>query len=719
MKKLTSLVFVALIVVLSSGAAGAPGVDTHLVKKGDCCFSVIGKKYGVDWKEMAKLNNRKSPYSIFVGEKLKIPQLKRVAKSRVAGFSRWVFPGKNKYKGGCAIAKKPQSIRETLENQLGEKSQYKGKYGALIPIFERRVSKGDYTMKKIEIGEFFNSMDFTRDNKTVTVTNLIVAWNLEYVKNKNISWDAERYIEEFNGYRVMFTIPYACCNPSITITSLPPQPIPQAPRPPEKGRIVVKKEAIDFKNNPITPVPQFTFALDVGVAESRNDSAGETIFEVDAGFHVVEELEVEGWKQLSTTPPNGRVQVKPGQTVTVLFKNRQVLPPQEVPVPPVTPTPPTEEPPQELVPPPIEPEPKSQVDRWELESEFNGVLGQWKRTRGRLGDLGLRGNFYSADETVWYHQCEKCPWRWGIGFIAGYDDWKADFGRGRGYRVGPHVGGKLFETTGENSYRLGEFKIRPFTFEVQKFRAKFSKDKSVQRSIVPELRLGYEVGEIRNYRSFKPERFGIFFNLRVPIHRDKNSNFITREDGLSTVMGGIWGQWKLVNSPNLALRVTAAPFYQQWDKQTGIFTGATLRYEGPIDLMVGPFVNFFPFRPGSGQLIGWAGQIELRNAVQFTYRKYRERQLTQVDAPPAESIKAFEDDALGDPDEEKEISESSEKVRKEIRTLERDVEQKVEHLVLVRSSWPEDSTNSKAQIAASETDENPEIANQDFHPDLD
>ena len=46
--------------------------STYTVQSGDC-LSVIGKKLGVNWKEIASLNGIHSPYTIFKGQTLKIP----------------------------------------------------------------------------------------------------------------------------------------------------------------------------------------------------------------------------------------------------------------------------------------------------------------------------------------------------------------------------------------------------------------------------------------------------------------------------------------------------------------------------------------------------------------------------------------------------------------------------------------------------------------------
>lgn len=47
-------------------------VDTYTVVKGDTGLIKIGKKLGVDWKEIARLNNIKAPYIIHVGQVLLI-----------------------------------------------------------------------------------------------------------------------------------------------------------------------------------------------------------------------------------------------------------------------------------------------------------------------------------------------------------------------------------------------------------------------------------------------------------------------------------------------------------------------------------------------------------------------------------------------------------------------------------------------------------------------
>ena len=56
-----------------SGTSTAPTTtaNTYTVKSGDT-LSKIGRNTGIDWKEIAKINGIKSPYTIYVGQKLKL-----------------------------------------------------------------------------------------------------------------------------------------------------------------------------------------------------------------------------------------------------------------------------------------------------------------------------------------------------------------------------------------------------------------------------------------------------------------------------------------------------------------------------------------------------------------------------------------------------------------------------------------------------------------------
>ena len=91
------------------------------------------------------------------------------------------------------------------------------------------------------------------------------------------------------------------------------------------GCIEIIKETFNTNSIPITPVAQFTFKLNGGVATVTNDSTGHARFEnVATGTHSVSEITPPTWELLSTTPSNGVLSVQPGPNcAVVLFKNRQ------------------------------------------------------------------------------------------------------------------------------------------------------------------------------------------------------------------------------------------------------------------------------------------------------------------------------------------------------------------------------------------------------------
>ncbi|MEK7218286.1 MAG: hypothetical protein AAB728_02370 [Patescibacteria group bacterium] len=92
------------------------------------------------------------------------------------------------------------------------------------------------------------------------------------------------------------------------------------------GCIEVKKDAFDTQNNPLSPVPQFTFTLD-GTVEARNDGSGLARFtNVPAGTHAVVETLPPTWELVSVAPSSGSVLVQGGDQCTeVRFRNKQVI----------------------------------------------------------------------------------------------------------------------------------------------------------------------------------------------------------------------------------------------------------------------------------------------------------------------------------------------------------------------------------------------------------
>lgn len=93
----------------------------------------------------------------------------------------------------------------------------------------------------------------------------------------------------------------------------------------QMGCIDVVKQAFDENNNPIFPVPQFTFKLNGNLQTTTTDSNGHGWFTpVPAGTYTVTEVVPTGWQQIEVTPAGGVVQVPASTTcVSVLFKNKK------------------------------------------------------------------------------------------------------------------------------------------------------------------------------------------------------------------------------------------------------------------------------------------------------------------------------------------------------------------------------------------------------------
>ncbi len=103
---------------------------------------------------------------------------------------------------------------------------------------------------------------------------------------------------------------------------------PGGPIAPTFGCIDIRKETFDPSGAPILPIAQFKFHLEDGRV-TYNKSDGIARFEnVSVGSHTVSEEMHSSWTLLSTTPVGGVIEVPEGPTcVTVLFKNKQILPP--------------------------------------------------------------------------------------------------------------------------------------------------------------------------------------------------------------------------------------------------------------------------------------------------------------------------------------------------------------------------------------------------------
>ena len=94
----------------------------------------------------------------------------------------------------------------------------------------------------------------------------------------------------------------------------------------EVGCIDIVKETFNQQGQPLTPVTQFTFALNGTTQTVQNDSTGRARFNnVPVGQNTVTETIPDGWRQDSVTPAAGVVTVFAGSNCsTVTFKNSQL-----------------------------------------------------------------------------------------------------------------------------------------------------------------------------------------------------------------------------------------------------------------------------------------------------------------------------------------------------------------------------------------------------------
>ncbi len=64
-----------------------PASSYHIVGEGDTIYS-ISRRYGVDMRSLARLNNISSPYSIYKGQKLALPGMTEEARETVTAFNQ-------------------------------------------------------------------------------------------------------------------------------------------------------------------------------------------------------------------------------------------------------------------------------------------------------------------------------------------------------------------------------------------------------------------------------------------------------------------------------------------------------------------------------------------------------------------------------------------------------------------------------------------------------
>ncbi len=132
-----------------------PGAKVHEVKKGDTLYS-ISRKYGVDLSQLSKHNNISSPFSLSVGQKLSIPDSivrgsSYVASSAPASSSsttKYSSVTSSYYRNKMAAEGKPLGDLKTTSTTKAPVKKYSGQSKVLLPDPAPRSSnKFDWPIK--------------------------------------------------------------------------------------------------------------------------------------------------------------------------------------------------------------------------------------------------------------------------------------------------------------------------------------------------------------------------------------------------------------------------------------------------------------------------------------------------------------------------------------------------------------------------------------------
>ncbi len=97
----------------------------YLVQKGDC-LSVIGQKTKTDWRQIARANNLKSPYLIYPGQKLSLPEEReKNHKERIKQSKKRLYTqvGANPYQGTWQWALDNFNLPEPIKQKIRQNIQ--------------------------------------------------------------------------------------------------------------------------------------------------------------------------------------------------------------------------------------------------------------------------------------------------------------------------------------------------------------------------------------------------------------------------------------------------------------------------------------------------------------------------------------------------------------------------------------------------------------------
>jgi len=223
---------------------------------------------------------------------------------------------------------------------------------------------------------------------------------------------------------------------------------------------------------------------------------------------------------------------------------------------------------------------------WCYEDEHEPIIGAG-RWRNRLA----RGRFAYAEYMYWLKSCES-EYSFGLGIYGMIEDGESkqsDY-EWDGRLIGPQVGVKRtwIYLDKEGNSRFQQWQIK---FRLVKERTDGKNPSSGYRITQYDLKAGLYSEYVRE---FNDKWIGIFIAEGwYGFDKTRRSTWSGDKPSSRNLFSlGIYAQYKFTD--NVQVRFGGGPFYQRWDRMTGINLRAELRLWETV--MIGPYFNFFPFR---------------------------------------------------------------------------------------------------------------------------
>lgn len=197
MKKLSVALFFLLMLFAGFAQANTENDGKYPVVQGDYLVKIANKFPGVHWRDIAKANNIKKPWTIYPGQRLVIPTVEAVEISHADEQFLWSNPGNDKYTGtldaALTLLAYPEPVAKLLKEEV-EQNQPQ------LHVIRRNdtilaMTFGDQLMRK----------------------NVVAAWK------QPSSYGAAKYQVTYEGEIYTLIRPYICNNWSrLENTEAPP-----------------------------------------------------------------------------------------------------------------------------------------------------------------------------------------------------------------------------------------------------------------------------------------------------------------------------------------------------------------------------------------------------------------------------------------------------------------------------------------------------------------